>query len=180
MPNRVQELGSLLFRRWEIYLRMLIVLVLAFSGAVIVPNHVGQARSEPSKVASSTHCHVTDGNFTICPDGVTEWSDVPGKFFPDSQAYLYADQANLDPSRGSSQLPKDTFLLMYDECGLTLPLGPDGYFQIHFNTVDKDNGTEKLAHYVLHVFGDNTIMFWEDGMLHPARRASVIEGMKAA
>src|SRR5690349_5401935 len=75
----------------------------------------------------SRFCHVTDGTFTACPGGGTEWSDVPAQFFPDSDTFLYANQADLDPTLSTPSSPVDTFMLMYDQCGRREPLGPDEY-----------------------------------------------------
>jgi hypothetical protein len=119
----------------------------------------------------SAFCHETDGAFTICPDGNAEWSDVPFVHFPESNSFLYADQADLDPlvqsvhpSTGEvSDL--DTFMLMYDECAQTTPLGPDQYFVVNFDTVEVENGVEKLERYTVHIFTDGTIIFFEDGVL---------------
>ena len=44
----------------------------------------------------SAFCHETDGQFTVCPGGSQEWSDIPFSFFPESNSYLYADQADLE------------------------------------------------------------------------------------
>ena len=123
----------------------------------------------------SALCHVTDGRFTDCPGGGREWSDVPVRSFPATQSFLYASQADLDPTKGS---PLDTFVLMYDECGRTTPLGPDEYFLVSFKTVEVENGVEKLEHYVLHVFSDGTIVFVEDGLVEPSGRATVVDGMR--
>ncbi len=113
----------------------------------------------------SAFCHVTDGAFTLCPDGNAEWSDVTPQFFPESQSYLYADQADLDPNLASPNSPVDTFMLLYDECGRTTPFGPDEYFRVSFTTVEVEDGVEKLEHYVIHIFTDGTIIFFEDGEL---------------
>ena len=67
----------------------------------------------------SVFCHVTDGQFTICPDGSQEWADVTPVFFPESGVYLYADQADLDPELGTHYSPLDTFMLMYELTGQT-------------------------------------------------------------
>jgi hypothetical protein len=125
-------------------------------------------------VAQSAFCHVTDGSFTACPGG-REWSDVPARSFPATQSFLYASQADLDPARGS---PLDTFVLMYDECGRTTPLGPNEYFLVSFKTVEVENGVEKLEHYVLHLFSDGTIAFVEDGLVQLPGRAAVVDGMR--
>src|SRR5712692_8218923 len=110
---------------------------------------VGQVVTTPSAA-----CHVTDGAFTVCPDGKTEWSDVQTVFFPASNSYLYASQADLDPNLSSPRSPVDTFMLMYDECGITAPLGRDEYFLVAFTTVEKENGVETLEHYIVHIFTD--------------------------
>jgi Nidogen-like/Dockerin type I domain len=127
---------------------------------------------------ASAFCHVTDGQFTVCPDGSREWSDVPVQAFPQSQSFLYAGQADLDPLKASPSSPVDTFMLMYDECGRTTPLGPDEYFLVAFKTVEVENGVAKLEHYVIHVFSDGTILFIEDGVVQPPGRAPVVDGMR--
>jgi len=77
-----------------------------------------------SAAGPSVHCHVTEGVFTTCPDGSSEWSDVASQSFP--HAHLYADEADLDPSLSSGpDNPADTLMLMYDECGRRQPLGPN-------------------------------------------------------
>jgi hypothetical protein len=126
----------------------------------------------------SAFCHVTDGAFTICPDGQREWSDVPFKFFPESNSYLYASQADLDPTRRTASSPVDTFMLMYDECGRTTPLGPDEFFLVSFKTVEVEDGRERLVHYNIHIFADGTIVFLEDGVLIPPGRAAEVEGQR--
>ena len=40
----------------------------------------------------SSNCHVTDGSFTGCPNGRTEWADVTPVAFPASNSYLYVNQ----------------------------------------------------------------------------------------
>jgi hypothetical protein len=120
---------------------------------------------------------VTDGAFTTCPDGSQEWSDVPVTAFPDSHSFLYADQANLNPSLSSSN---NTFVLLYDECGRTVPLGPNEYVLVNFKTVEVENGAEKLNIYTVHLFTDGTIIFFENGFLKPPGRAKIIEGMQGA
>jgi hypothetical protein len=65
--------------------------------------------------------HTTDGQFDII-NFHQEWSDIQPQFFPANHSYLYADQANLNHPPGS---PPDTFMLMYDEVGLTTPLSPN-------------------------------------------------------
>jgi hypothetical protein len=46
-----------------------------------------QLSGSPSRL-----CHVTDGKFTTCPGGGTEWSDVQPLAFPASQSFLYVNQ----------------------------------------------------------------------------------------
>jgi Nidogen-like/Thrombospondin type 3 repeat len=128
--------------------------------------------------SASSFCHVTDGQFTVCPDGGREWSDVPVHAFPESQSFLYASQANLDPLKGSPSSPVDTFMLMYDECSRTTPLGPDEYFLVAFKTVGMENGVANLEHYVIHIFSDGTILFIEDGVVQPPGRAPLVDGMR--
>ncbi len=104
------------FKLSRVLITIITVLLLAF------PVHNGlPAHAQPTG-AASTHCHITDGAFTLCPDGSHEWSDVTPRFFLESNSYLYADQAKLNASLTA---PLDTFMLMYDECGIIQPLGQD-------------------------------------------------------
>src|ERR1051326_1818261 len=112
----------------------------------------------------SKFCHVTDGAFTACPVAGVEWSDVPVLAFPESHSFLYADQANLDPTLSS---PYNTLTLMYDECGRTKPLGRSEYVLVNFKTVEQESGTEQLKNYVVHLFADSTIIFIENGVVKP-------------
>lgn len=155
------------------YVRAVLALVTILGGMVLVtPSSHGQPAAGPS-----AFCYVTDGQFTACSGGGTEWADVPVRSFPESQAFLYASQADLDPTKGS---PLDTFVLMYDECGRTTPLGPSEYFLVSFKTVEVENGAEKLEHYVLRLFSDGTLVFEEDGAVHPPGRTAVLYGMRGA
>ena len=133
---------------------------------------IAQVTGTPSKF-----CHTTDGAFTVCPGGGQEWSDVPFLAFPETQSFLYADQANLNPTLAS---PNNTLTLMYDECGRAKALGSDEYVLVTFKTVEVENAEEKLKHYVLHLFTDGTIIFIEDGILQPPGRSKVVEGMRGA
>ena len=118
----------------------------------------GAAQAPPS-----AHCHVVDGAFTTCADGSMEWSDVPAAFFPATGAYLYADQADLDPVLKGPRSDADTFELMYDECARTTPLGPNEYFLVTFDTVEEEDGKQHLERYAIHVFANGTIIFFENG-----------------
>ncbi len=111
----------------------------------------------------SIFCHETDGAFTICPDTNEEWSDIVPQFFPESDSYLYVDQADLDPILATPESQVDTFMLMYDECSQTEPLGANEYVRVGFTTVEVEGGIEALEHYVIHIFTDGTIIFIEDG-----------------
>jgi hypothetical protein len=137
-----------------------------------------------SAAARSGFCHVTDGTFTACPDGHQEWSDVPAKAFPAEHAFLYADQADLDPARSTPSSPVDTLTLMYDECARTRPLGPDEFFLVSFDTAVTEDGKEKFERYTVHIFGDSTLIFFEDGKLQADPTGKVrtheIQGQRAA
>lgn len=128
----------------------------------------------------SAHCHITDGTFSTCPDGSQEWSDVTPAAFPATHSFLYADQATLNP--GATR--PDTFMLLYDECDRTQPLGPNEYFLVSFDTVETDSGTPKLERYAVHVFSDGTIIWLKDGVVQTdstgAARVHEIEGQKGA
>src|SRR5580765_3354995 len=121
----------------------------------------------------SAHCHLVDGDFSTCPDGSHEWSDVPARFFSTTNSYLYADQADLSPTLAGPHSPADTFELMYDECGVTAPLRPGAYFLISFDTVEDEGGHSELKRYAVHVFADNTIIFVENGEIVRAADGTV-------
>src|SRR6266704_2325360 len=156
------------------FVLMMLRTVLAGAGAMVflAANVAAQSKHTPS-----SPCHVTDGTFSTCPDGSQEWSDVPLQAFPDTNSFLYADQANLDPTLSS---PNNTFVLMYDQCNRTTPLGPNEYVLVSFKTVEVESGLEKLKNYNLHIFTDGTIVFIEDGVVQPPGRAQIIEGMRGA
>jgi Nidogen-like/Thrombospondin type 3 repeat len=133
----------------------------------------------------SGHCHITDGAFTTCPDGAAEWSDVTPQFFPATNAYLWADQADLDPTlRSSPTNPADTLMLLYEECNRRTPLGQDEYLLINFDTVEPDEGGHPaINRYTIHVFADGTLIFFENGRPVPdgagRLRVHEIEGQQA-
>jgi hypothetical protein len=133
-------------------------------------------------VPPSAACNITDGEFTVCPDGSHEWSDTPPHFFNETNSYLYAVQADLSPVLGSPAAPHDTFMLMYDECGRTRPLGVNEYTLITFPTVEIEDGIEKFERYVIHVFADGRIIFLENGHVETTEDGEVrvpeIEGQR--
>ena len=145
---------------------------------LLVASFVLGRTASAAAAGPSAFCHVTDGTFTTCPDGSNEWSDVPVKAFSETQSFLYASQANLDPAKGGPVSPVDTFVLMYDECGRRVPLGPDEYFRVAFRTVGTETGFESLEHYVIHIFTDGTIIFIEDSVVQPPGRAQVVHEMR--
>jgi hypothetical protein len=111
--------------------------------------------------AASAFGHITDGKFDII-NGHQEWSDVQPVVFATTQSYLYADQANLNHPAGS---PPDTFMLMYDEVGMTTPLGPNQSFRVSFTTVEHEDGHDRLNFYTDQIFPDGTITFLENGVV---------------
>jgi sarcosine oxidase gamma subunit len=56
-------------------------------------------------------------------------------------------QADLSPTLHTATSPADTFTLMYDEVGQTIPLGPDQYFLVSFTTVENEDGAGHLNFY---------------------------------
>src|SRR6266545_1329826 len=153
---------------------------------VTIAAGVVQSQAPPSHAEAagrSDFCHVTDGTFTACPDGHREWADVPAKAFAAEHAFLYSDQADLD-ARSTPTSPVDTLTLLYDECARTRPLGPDQYFLVSFDTAVTEDGKEKFERYTVHIFGDGTLIFLEDGKLKADPtgkiRAREIEGQRGA
>lgn len=147
--------------------------MLVMAVAVLVLLLSGDRSSVGQVAGPSAFCHVTDASFTdptpdlgtTCQAGGAEWSDVAFELFPESQSFLYADQADLDPARAIPTSPVDTFMLMYDECGRVTPFGPDQFFLVHFETVEKDEfGNEAVEHWAIHIFPDATIIAFKDGV----------------
>jgi hypothetical protein len=134
------------------------------------------AWTQGSSHSPSSHCHLTDGAFTTCPDGSQEWSDVPVISFSDTNSFLYADQARLNTS-STSHAP-DTLMLLYDECSRTTPLGRNEYVLVNFKSVESDTGLERLRNYAVHIFTDGTLLFLEDGILQAPGRSQSIDGQK--
>lgn len=142
--------------------------VVAIWSALFIPVSAvpAAAQSPPSAL-----CHQTDGAFTACADGSSEWSDVPFAAFPETNSFLYADQADLDPNAFSVNpltgevSPLDTLVLLYDECARTTRPGPDEYVLVNFDTVETETGSEELIRYSVHVFGDATLLFFQNGQL---------------
>ena len=57
-------------------------------------------------------------------------------------------------------------MLVYDECDQRRTLGPDEFFLVSFDTVEAEDGEpEQLVRYTVHVFGDGSISYFEDGEL---------------
>lgn len=123
-------------------------------GAVlaIVNGALAQVSGPPS-----ANCHVTDGTFTACPNGKTEWSDVTPLAFPASDSFLYVNQ---DTSH--------TFLyLMYDLPLRTTPLGAADSVRIHFDTVETQSGVPALVVYDIDLFGNGQVSILENGQPTP-------------
>ena len=125
-------------KKFSLHNALLPILLLVLMVVLPFPINLPKANAAPA----SSHCHVTDGTFTTCPDGSVEWSDVTPRFFAATNSYLYADQAKLNSSLSALF---DTFVLMYDECNRTVPLASEEYFLVHFNTVEVTNGVASLV-----------------------------------
>ena len=143
--------------------RLMLVMFLALVIVVGSPVFLPSITFAQTVGGPSAFCHETDGEFTVCPDGNDEWSDITPIFFLETDSYLYADQADLDPTLAGPESEMDTFMLMYDECELTTPLGSDEYFLVYFNTIEEEDGVSVFGNYVIHVFTDGTIIFIENG-----------------
>lgn len=149
---------------------------------------ISSEREAGAQSTPSDRCHVTDGTFTTCPGGAEEWADVPFVSFPETNAFLYADQADLNPDQSSVNpitgaiAPLDTFVLMYDECQRTEPLGADEYFRVNFDTVETEDETEELVRYNVHIYTDGTLAVFENGELQFGEtgeyRVAEIEGQR--
>jgi hypothetical protein len=103
----------------------------------------------------TSNCHVTDGQFTPCPNGKTEWSDVAPLPFPATNSYLYVNQ---DAAHA--------FLyLMYDFTFRTSPIGLSESVTVSFDTVSQDPGAPgpSFEHYDISIFGDGHLQVLANG-----------------
>lgn len=121
--------------------------------------------------APSALCHKSDGEFTVCQDGSTEWSDVMSMYFQETNTYLYGDQADIDPTRDSINpitgeiSPIDTFVVLIDDCDRTTPLSPNEYYLLNIDGLDVVDGVDKYAKFSIHAFNDGTITVSKNGSL---------------
>ena len=156
------------------------------------PARVSASNPTETTTGPSMFCHVTDGAFTICPDGSQEWSDVAPVAFPTTDGVVYADQADLvdnsliaDFEAGlidSDELfvpdgELDHLMLMY-ESDRPEPLGLDEYMLVHFMTVDSDEA--KLQHYVVRIYSEASIQVLIDGVDQGPGRLSEIDTMQGS
>ena len=108
----------------------------------------------------SANCHVTDGQFTSCPNGTTEWSDVQPVAFPASNSYLYVNQ---DPAHA--------FLyLMYDLPVRTTALAAADSVHINFDTVETVSNGPALVVYDIYIFGNGQMQVLQQGKPTPQGR----------
>ncbi len=96
--------------------------------------------------APSASCHVTDGQFTACGGGPSEWADVTPVFFPATNSYLYVNQ---DPNR-------QFIWLLYDFPFQTNPIAATDSVRISFDTVESVINIG-LEHYDIDLFGNGQL-----------------------
>ena len=98
--------------------------------------------------APSANCHVSDGQFTTCSGGGSEWSDVQPLPFPASNSFLYVNQ---DAGR-------QFIFLLYDFPFQTTPIAATDSAHVSFDTVEQDLILgARLEHYDIDLFGDGHI-----------------------
>lgn len=100
-----------------------------------------------SGTTPSANCHVTDAQFTSCPGGGVEWSDVQPVAFPASNSFLYVNQ---DPGR-------QFIWLLYDFPFQTTPISATDSVRISFDTVESNPSGAGLEHYDIDLFGNGQI-----------------------
>jgi hypothetical protein len=114
----------------------------------------------------TANCHVTDGQFTACPNGKKEWSDVQPLAFPATNSFLYVNQ-----DAGHNFL-----YLMYDFPNRTVALGSTESVHISFNTVSTDSGAPALEEYDVYIFGNGQFQVLEQGKPTPPGRITAMAG----
>jgi hypothetical protein len=137
--------GKTLFRAASIFLLTLLSAFLL----------QGQISGPPT-----ANCHITDGTFSTCPNGMMEWSDVTPLAFPATNSFLYVNQDSAH-----------SFLyLMYDFPFRTAQLGPNDSVHVSFDTVSQDSGTPGLEEYDIFIYGNGQMQVLEQGQPTPAGR----------
>jgi hypothetical protein len=132
------------------YIKVAVLLLFTLSSVNFV---IAQVSGGPS-----ANCHITDGTFTACTNGQTEWSDVQPLFFSASNSYLYVNQD-----------PQHTLLfLMYDFPNRTTALGPTDSVHIHFGTVENGSGGPALVFYDVFIPASGPPTVLENGQATPA------------
>ncbi len=130
----------------QLYLLLLCAFAFPFSAAA-------QSSGPPSAA-----CHVTDGRFTSCSNGTTEWSDVQPVAFPASGSFLYVNQDSAH-----------TFLyLMYDFPSRTAPLAATDSVHVNFDTVEQVSGSPKLIVYDIFIPGNGQMQVLQQGKPTPS------------
>jgi hypothetical protein len=102
-------------------------------------------------------CHLTDGAFTICSSGQTEWSDVPHLSFL-SNSFLYVDQ----------DVTRTTLSMMQDFPVRTIPLGTNQAVRVTFDTVEREGSAPRLRRHDVDIFGDGRVQVFVLGRPVPS------------
>lgn len=118
----------------------------AFAAVLLIALSCSGAFAQ-SGTAPSANCHVSDGQFTSCSSGGSEWLDVQPVFFPASNSYLYVNQ---DPAR-------QFIWLLYDFPFQQTPIAPTDAVRISFDTVEAQLVGAALEHYDIDLFGNGQI-----------------------
>ena len=137
-------------------LRSGVALFLLFSfGLGLV--HVAHAQVSNKPTAA---CHVSDGQFTTCSSGKSEWSDVQPLFFLASNSYLYVNQ----------DAAHSFLYLMYDFPFRTSPVAAGDSVRVSFDTVEQDADGASLEHYDISIFGNGVVQVLVNGSVEDAGR----------
>ena len=137
-------------------LRSGVALFLLFSvGLGLV--HVAHAQVSNKPTAA---CHVSDGQFTTCSSGKSEWSDVQPLFFLASNSYLYVNQ----------DAAHSFLYLMYDFPFRTSPVAAGDSVRVSFDTVEQDADGASLEHYDISIFGNGVVQILVNGSVEDAGR----------
>lgn len=131
--------------------------VFSYVAAALLFFALGRIAVAQTSGGPSANCHTTDGTFTTCANGQTEWSDVQPTFFPASNSFLYVNQ---DPTH--------TFLyLMYDFTARTTALAPGESVHINFGTVETRSGSPALVFYDVFIPASGPATVLENGQPDP-------------
>lgn len=124
-------------------------------GAILLLLILGSVNRAQAQLSGppTANCHITDGTFTACPNGQSEWSDVQPLAFPATNSFLYVNQ----------DAAHSFLFLLYDLPSRTASMGPTDSVHVRFSTVEQRSSGAAFEEYDIAIFGNGQIQVVENG-----------------